>query len=151
MKTAFFQLISLGLWLSSCTAHDAATNEAGQLETTKPNVEIFRCLAGNGSYHPLIIIEREEGDADSPDDRDDRDDDKSVRILFSATDTGLLGTCDTSGKDNPKKAKFVCKSSDQSIFLTWPTADAKSTATVSVEEKWLLGMRRYTTKCQAKG
>jgi hypothetical protein len=148
MKTAFFQLVSLGLWLSSCTAHDAATNEARQLETTKPNVEIFRCVAANGSYHPLIIIEREEGDADSA---DDRDDDKSVRILFSATNTGLLGTCDTSGKDDPKKAKFVCKTGDQSIRLTWPTADVKSAATVSVEEKWLLGMRRYTTKCQAKG
>lgn len=147
MKTAFFQLVSLGLWLSSCTAHDAATNEAGQLETTKPNVEIFRCVAANGSYHPLIIIEREEGDADSA---DDRDDDKSVRILFSATDTGVLGTCDTSGKDDPKKAKFVCKTGDQSIRLTWPTADVKSAATVSVEETWLFGVRRYTTKCQAK-
>ena len=147
MKTAFFQLISLGLWVSSCTAHDAETNEARQLETTKPNVEIFRCVAANGSYHPLIIIEREEGDADSA---DDRDDDKSVRILFSATDTGLLGTCDTSGKDDPKKAKFVCKTGDQSIRLTWPTADVKSAATVSVEETWLFGVRRYTTKCQAK-
>ena len=45
MKTAFYQLIFLGLWLSGCTAQEAATTESMQVEATKPNVEIFRCLA----------------------------------------------------------------------------------------------------------
>ena len=32
--------------------------------------------------------------------------------------------------------------------MTWPTGDAKATAMVSVEEDWLFGVRRYSTKCR---
>ncbi|MBM4252674.1 MAG: hypothetical protein FJ146_11935 [Deltaproteobacteria bacterium] len=135
--------LSLLLWTAGCTGSGTSSDEVVKNDDDqKPNPELFRCEAAPGSYHQLIIIEQEETDDDTG------DEDKLVRILFGASDSGQFGRCRQQPNPSGKGTQFFCRSSSQSLRMTWPTAVAKTAAIVDVEEDWLFGVRRYKTNCK---
>jgi hypothetical protein len=141
VKYVLVAITALALGAASCTADETTTTEAVQGDNAKSNPEWFRCEAAPGSYHQLIIVEHEDTDDDPS------DDDKLVRILFGASDSGQFGRCRLQASPGSNANQFFCRSSSQSLRMTWPTAETKAKAMVQVEEDWLFGVRRYQTKC----
>ena len=138
-------IVFLGLmsWTAGCTNSGSSSEETVKNDDDqKPNPELFRCEASPGSYHQLIIIEQEEADDEGG------DEDKLVRILFGASDLGQFGRCRQQPNPSGKGTYFFCRSSSQSMRMTWPSAATKTPTMVDVEEDWLFGVRRYKTNCK---
>ncbi len=144
MHLLLIALLGLGSLMTACTEGATTSDEAVKTDDDqKPNVELFRCEAAPGSYHQLIIIEQEETDDDAG------DEDQLVRILFGASDSGQFGRCRQQPNPGSKGTHYFCRSSSQSMRMTWPTAATKAPTLVDVEEDWLFGVRRYKTNCKA--